>query len=77
MSRAAFFASPSDDASLRAAPTETLRASPHAAFAWETPPVSAPSFIFTICVPGPERRPRPAGAAGPLPGALATRVVRQ
>lgn len=40
-SRAAFFAALVDDVSLKTALTETLRASSYAAFAWETPPLSA------------------------------------
>jgi hypothetical protein len=39
--RAAFVTALADDRALRVALTETLRASPHAAFAWETPPISA------------------------------------
>jgi hypothetical protein len=41
VSRAAFFTALADDRSLRTALTETLRGSPYAAFAWETPPLSA------------------------------------
>jgi hypothetical protein len=40
-SRAAFFVALANDRSLRMVLTETLRASPHAAFAWETPALSA------------------------------------
>jgi hypothetical protein len=41
VSRAAFFVALAKDRSLRVALTETLRASPYAALAWETPPLSS------------------------------------